>query len=156
MNTVLTKIKFLTLKYKQIIIWDAKKFPKSPKKPPGKTQPSVVFDPQSENQTNFQNKWIYQNNPNILGKQRQSEAIAQKKQNFHPISNVTINITITINMYIKYNRANLITFSGASSWHFTSFRTKQETFRKDLFILFNRHMNTHTHIIIHQNFINWT
>ena len=104
-------------------IEEAKKLPNSPVQSPTKTRPSAVINRHPENQTTFQNKRTSQNNLAIVpGKQTYRNAAVQKKK--FPAKTLILSDRIArgiriyeFNKYIKYDRANLLTFPGATSRH---------------------------------------
>ena len=119
----LLKLNDETFKERPLTIEEAKKLPNSPVHSPTKTRSSVVINCHPENQTTFQNKCTSQNNlPIVPGKQTCKNAAVQKRK--LPAKTLILSDSIArgikiyeFNKYIKYDRANLLTFPGATSRH---------------------------------------
>ena len=123
MSKEVLKLNGETFKERSLTIEEAKQLPNSSLQSPTKTRPSVVINRHPENQTTFQNKRTSQNNlPIVPGKQTYKNAAVQKRKlpAKTPILSHSIAREINIyefNKYIKYDRANLLTFPGATSRH---------------------------------------
>ena len=119
----LLKLNGETSKERPLTIEEAKKLPNSPVQSPTKTRPSVVINRHPENQATFQNKRTSQNNLAIVpGKQTYKNVAVQKTK--LPAKTLILSDSIArgikiyeFKKYIKYDRANLITFPGATSQH---------------------------------------
>ena len=119
----LLKLNGETFKERPLTIQEAKKLPNSPVQSPTKIRLSVVINRYPENQMTFQNTGTSQNNlPIVPGKQTYKNAAVQKRK--LPAKTLILSDSIArgikiyeFNKYIKYDRANLLTFPGATSQH---------------------------------------
>ena len=119
----LLKLNGETFKERPLTIEEAKKLSNSPVHSPTKRRLSAVINPHPENQTTFQNKRTSQNTlPIVPGKQTYRNAAIQKTK--LPTKTLILSDNIArgiriyeFNKYIKYDRANLLTFPGATSQH---------------------------------------
>ena len=119
----LLKLTGETFKKGPLTIKEAKKLPNLTVQSPTKTHSAVVINHHPENQTTFQNKRTGQNNlPTVSGKQTYRNAAIQKPK--LPAKTLILSDSTArgiriyeFNKYIKYDRANLLTFPGATSRH---------------------------------------